>query len=423
MQNQWRNKMREILELNEKHIDEYTDIAFNAYPSFKELEKQAVDEYKKTTIDIMTDDPDVSFYGMFEDGKLIAVMRIFDFRMNCFGKIVAVSGLGFLGVHLMHKKEKAAKAMIEFYEEFYKKKDISIGMLLPFRPDFYKKMGYGIGTKINQYKLPPNRIPGYYGESDLRYIEDDFGKVLDCHKRVSQKTHGMMMKIKEEINDLKNDPYNKIIANYNEDGQVDGYIVFQFQNAKPGNYTVNNIYVKELIYENTDVLKRILGFLRKQDDQVNLIIFNTMDENFHYLFDNPLNDSLNYIPYGFIESNTQAVGVMYKILDIRNAFKQLNYRNYNNANINIRFLIEDELSKQQIETIVNFKNGIANIDEEKYDGTVKMNLANFSSLFLGSISVRGLYGLGLLQLDNIDLLDDLDRAFYCSNKPVCYTDF
>lgn len=415
--------MREIRELNESHIDEYTDIAYNAYPSFKQLEKKAMDDYKRITIDTMKYDNDVVFYGLFEDEKLIAVMRLFDFKMNCFGKIIPVSGIGFLGVHLMHKKEKAAKAMIEFYEDIYKKKNIPIGMLLPFRPDFYKNMGYGIGTKVSQYRLPPNRIPAYYGNSNLRYIEDDFENLLDCHRRVTEKTHGMIMKIKDEIRDLKNDPYNKIIANYNEKGVIDGYIVFQFQNGKEGNYTINNIYVKELVYESTEVLMKLLGFLRKQDDQVKLIIFNTMDEDFHYLFDNPLNDSLNYIPHGYIESNTQAVGAMYKVLDVKRAFEQINHRNYNNANIKMRFVIDDELSKEEFEAVVNIVNGNLDTESTEFDATIKMKTSDFSSLLLGCTSIKGLYGLGLLKLDNEYMLDDIDRAFYYNQKPVCYTDF
>lgn len=416
--------MREIRQLNETHIDAYTDIAFNAYPSFKNLEKDAVEKYKKIAMEIMTNDPDVTFYGMFEGEKLIAVMRLFDFRMNCFGKILPVSGVGFLGVHLMHKKEKCAKAMIEFYEEIYKKKGTPIGMLLPFRPDFYKRMGYGMGTKMNQYRLPPDRIPAYFGKSDLRYVEkEDLDKLFDCHSRVVAKKHGMIMKIGDEIRDLKNDPYNKIIANYDEKGNINGYLVFKFQNAKDGNYTINNIYIKELIYENTDVLKKLLGFLRKQDDQVNLVVFNTEDENFYYLFDNPLNDSLNYIPYGYIESNTQAVGVMYKLFDIKQAFEQCSHRNYNNSNLKVRFLVYDELNNKEIEIVVNFIDGIVNTDSEKFDVTMRTNMANFSSLFLGSTSVIGMYNLGLLELDNVEFLEDIDRTFYCSQKPVCYTDF
>jgi predicted acetyltransferase len=416
--------MREIRLLSEEHIDAYADIAFNAYPSFKNFTKESMDEYKKVATDILNNDPMVTFYGMFENHKLIAVMRLFDFQMNCFGKIITVSGLGFLGVDLMHKKEKVAKAMVEFYEEHYRSRKIPFGLLLPFRPDFYKNMGYGLGTKMNQYRLEAARIPAYYGESDLRYIkEEEMQRLLDCHTRVVSRTHGMMIKFGDETRDLFGDEYNRIIGNYDKNGNINGYLVYKFQNGKAGNYTINNIYVKELIYENTEVLKLLLGFLRKQEDQVNLVIFNTEDENFAYLFDNPLNDSLNYIPYGYLETNTQAIGVMYKIFDVRKAFEECAHRNYNNANLGVRFLIKDAFSKEKEEVIVRFENGTAKLDSKEFIVTIKINIAEFSSLFLGCVSIKGLFNLGLLEVDNKEFINELDRTFYCSEKPVCYTDF
>lgn len=416
--------MREILKLDESHICSYSDIALNAYPSFKDLSEEGIRKYKDIVRQTMRTDKDVTFYGMFEKNKLIAVMRLFNFSMNLFGKMIQSSGIGFLGVHLMHKKEKCAKEMIEFYEDVYRKQGVPIALLLPFRPDFYKKMGYGIGTKMNQYRLPTTEIPPYYGDSDIRYIDDyTIENLLECHNRVVSKTHGMIMKIKDEIRHLQSDPYNKIIGNYDNDGNLSGYMIFQFENAKEDNYTINNIIIKELVYENVLSLKKLLGFLRKQEDQVRLVIFNTEDENFHYLFDNPLNDSLNYIPYGNLETNTQAVGVMYKILDIRKAFEQSSHRNYNHSNLNIRFLIYDEMKKKAEEIVVGFNNGKVDLNDTRYDATVKINLANFSSLFLGSTSVTGLYNLGALELDDSDLLEEIDRTFYYPQKPVCNTDF
>jgi predicted acetyltransferase len=417
--------MRKIRNLSEKDIDAYTDIAFNAYPSFKNFTKEAMEEYKKVATDILNNDPLVTFYGMFEDDKLIAVMRLFDFQMNCFGKIITVSGLGFLGVHLMHKKEKVAKAMVEFYEEHFKSRGIPFGLLLPFRPDFYKNMGYGLGTKMNQYRLQTVRIPAYYGDSDLRYIkEEGISKLLDCHTRVVNRTHGMMIKFGDEIRDLFGDEYNRVVGNYDLNGNINGYLVYKFQNGKAGNYTINNIYVKELIYENTEVLRKLLGFLRKQEDQVNLVIFNTEDENFAYLFDNPLNDSLNYIPYGYLETNTQAIGVMYKIFDVKKAFAQCAHRNYNNANLAVRFIINNDFSKEkEEEVIVKFEKGVAILHSKEFEVTVKINIAEFSSLFLGCVSIKGLSNLGLLEVDNEELIEQLDRALYCNEKPVCYTDF
>ena len=418
--------MREIRKLSENNIDAYTDIAFNAYPSFKNFTKEAMQEYKKVATDILNNDPMVTFYGMFEKDKLISVMRLFDFKMNCFGKIISVSGLGFLAVHLMYKKEKVAKAMVEFYEELYKRKEIPFGLLLPFRPDFYKNMGYGFGTKMNQYRLAPSRIPSYLGKGDLRYIkEEELCKLLDCHCRVVKKNHGMLEKFGDEIRDLFGDEYNRVIGNYDKNGNINGYLVYKFHNGKSGNYTINNIYVKELIYENIEILKILFGFLRKQEDQVNLVIFNTEDENFAYLFNNPLNDSLNYIPYGYLETNTQAIGVMYKIFDVKKAFAECAHRNYNNVNLAVRFLIiKDDFSKEKKEEIiVKIENGVVKLGSKEFEVTVKISIAEFSSLFLGCVSIKGLFKLGLLELDNIVAIDELDRAFYCNEKPVCYTDF
>lgn len=416
--------MREIRRLYEEHIDDYADIAFNAYPSFKDFSKEAMDSYKKTVKDIMENDPIVTFYGMFEDDKLIAVMRLFDFEMNVYGKMMTVSGLGFLGVHLMHKKERVAKAMVDFYEEVYKKRNINFGLLLPFRPDFYKKMGYGHGAKMNQYRISTERIPAYFGKSDCRYVKvEDFNKLLDCHARVTRNTHGMIMKFGDEIRDLYTDEFNRIIGSYDENGNINGYMVFKFQNGKDGNYTINNIYMRELTYETPEVLRKLLGFLRKQEDQVKLVIFNTEDENFYYLFDNPMNDSLNYIPYGYLETNTQAVGIMYKIFNVKEVFKQCDHRNYNNVTLAVRFIVVDEYNKEN-EVIVKFENGtVTSVDGDDYDVTLKTTISEFSPLFLGCTSVKGLYNLGLLEVDDIRYLDELDRAFYTSQKPVCYTDF
>ncbi|HZJ98799.1 MAG TPA: GNAT family N-acetyltransferase [Tissierellaceae bacterium] len=416
--------MREIRRLNKSHIDAYSSIAFNAYPSFKDLSDQGIREYKENLLRIMQTDPQVSFYGMFEGEKLIAVMRLFDFTMNLFGKMVASSGAGYLGVHLMHKKDKCAKEMMEFYEDFYRSKGIPIGLLLPFRPDFYKKMGYGIGSKMNQYRIDSSRIPSFYGPSDLRYVDgDDINKLIQCHTRVARKGHGMIMKIKDEIRNLKNDPYIKIIGHYDEEDNITGYLAFKFENAKDNNYTINNINIMELIYEDTDVLKKLLGFLRKQEDQVSLVIFNTQDEYFHYLFDNPMNDTLNYVPYGNLETNTQAVGLMYKLFNIEKAFEESSHRNYNNSNLNIRFLVYDEMKKEELELVLNFKDGKAHIGKDKFDGTIKINLANLSSLYFASVSVIGLHNLGLLEIDNIALLEELDSTFYYPQKPRCNTDF
>lgn len=426
--------MREIRQLDPSHIDAYADIAFNAYPSFKDFSQEAMASYKEVAVFIMENDPVVTFYGMFEDDELIAVMRLFDFDMNCFGQRIPVSGLGFLGVHLMHKKKGVAKSMVDFYENHYRQRQIPIGILLPFRPDFYKRMGYGLGTKMNQYRIPAARIPaaskaidGADASAKIRYVTPvELDKLLACHERAVDNTHGMMAKFGDEIRPIFGDPFNRVVGIFDQKGTITGYMVYQFENAKEDNYTITNVNVQELIYTTPADLKALLGFLRTQEDQINLVVINTEDEHFYHLFDDPRNDSLNYIPYGYLETNTQAIGAMYKVFDVGQVFKQCAYRNYNGENITIKFVIRDNYKGELLEEIsVAFVDGLVSDINQDLDAhvTMAMTIADFSTLFLGITSVYGLANLGLLTVDNHESIARLDRMFYYHQKPVCYTDF
>lgn len=417
--------MRRIFKLNENHIDKYADITFRSYPSFKDFSTKAMEEYKKHVRHIMENHKDVSFYGAFDDGEMVGVMRLFDFKMNLFGKIVETSGVGFLGVDPVHKKKKVALDLIKFYERHYRTNNLPIALLLPFKTDFYKLMGYGFGTKLDQYRIATKDIPAYKKDSNIKYVMEDkeFNMLMDCRKNVVAKRHGMAMKLSGEIEDMKNISSTQIVANYNEENLIDGYISFEFQNTKEGNFNANNIYVHELVYENPDALMKLLGFLRKQEDQVQLVIFNTKDENFHYLFGNPTNDSRNHVDFGHIETNTQSIGIMYKLLDVKSAFKQVSYRNYNNSNLKVRFFIEDDYLDDREKFIVNFNNGFATTDCDEYDVTVSILLSDFSSLFMGSTSVNALHRLGLLELDDESYLEQLNMTFYTPEKPDGNIDF
>ncbi|MGL6198001.1 MAG: GNAT family N-acetyltransferase [Lachnospiraceae bacterium] len=419
--------MREIRKLNESHIDQHTIIYYNAYPSYKDFSSEAILKHKALISDTMKNDPNVEFYGLFEGGRLLAAARYFRLKMNCFGKVIDTGGLGSLCVDLTHKKQNLATQLVGHFEEYCVANNMPIAVLLPFRPDYYKKQGYGFGAKTDRYRIKTEFIPLHnHEEGDLRYIEGkDRMKLLECHKRYVLKTHGMIMKIENEIRDLSSNQENRVVASFDKDGQINGYLNFRFENGKSDNYTINHIYVNEMVYDSTYVLYLLLGFLRKQQDQVQLVIFDTSLEVFHYLFNNPLNDSNNCIPFGIFESNTQNLGVMYKVLDAEKAFRRLAYRQYGSGDFTACFHIYKE-NKKEIKQVVNiaFSAGNAEVLDHEHlsDTTIILSESNFSSLFLGCLSVHQLYAIGLVQMD-ADYVDRLDRVLYCREKPYNNTDF
>ncbi|WP_423363071.1 GNAT family N-acetyltransferase [Mycoplasma sp. P36-A1] len=416
--------MREIKEMSlDRDLNDYVELAYNSYPSFKDNSFEGKEKFKEL-IRIRFNDPTSKYFGMFDDDVLIGAMRIITFEMNLFNVIVKAGGVASVAVDLMFKKQKVARELILFYEQYFNNLGIPIVSLLPFNPKFYKKMGYGLGTKLNQYKIKATDFPIDSNEADIRFItcKSQVDELLAFHDKVVKQTHGMFNRMVDEIYDIENNSDIKIVANYNEEDKIDGYFIYEFENGKDGNYTINNMFIKEFNYTNITAFEKLLGFIKKQDDQVNLVIINTLDDNFAYVFDNCLNDTNNYTDYGFLETNTQYIGPMYKILDVKHCFKLYNYRNYNNVNVNFKIIVVDE-SNNFTECIINLESGNIIVDASDYNVTIKMNIAYFSALFIGSTSVLGLYRLGLLEIDNLAYLNILDLAFYTPFKPRCNSDF
>ena len=414
--------MREIKALKKDDFDNYVmNIAYKAYPSFKDYSDDGIASFKRLA-NIRYEDEKSKFWAMYEDEKLLAAMRLIDFDMNFFNTMIKSSGLASLGVDLLHKKEKIAKEMIIFYENLYREKNIPIAMLLPFATDFYKKMGYGFGPKMNRYRIKASNVPACFEKADLRYVDrDNLAELFNLHNQYVKQVHGMLEKISDEIDDLLTNNQNIIVGNY-ENNKMTGYLVFEFENGKDDNYTINNMIVKELVYLDSVTLRKLLGFIKKQEDQVNIVVFDTQNEGFVHLFANPLNDSLNYIPFGNLETNTQAIGVMYKILNVKQAFELYNYRNYNNVSLKTKLVIVDEY-QNEAEVFVEFVDGKALTTNTEYDVCLKLGIADFSSLFLGCITIKDLYRHGLLELDNLEYLDKLSLAYTVDTKPECNTDF
>lgn len=416
--------MREIRRLKPADINAYTEIAMNAYPSYKDLTEEGLLRYKQNVRRIMETDDDVLFFGLFEEGELICVARYFRFYMNLFGSIVITGGLGFLGVHLLHKKKKAAFELITHFEQWCKEEGITLALLLPFRPDFYKSMGYGFGTKTRRYSIETKYIPAYRGEDHLRlFTPSDIPLFLRYQERLLSSTHGLIAKIGDEIESLRKDKERKTVMSLDESGTVEGYLSFRFSSEHPHNYTVMHIVCDELFYDSPQVLQKLLGFLRRQEDQVRRVVFHTQIEDFHYLFNNPLDGSDHYIANGNLQITREYIGTMYKILSAEDAFTDFAYRSYPEGELSVAFHITDEKGELSEELHVRFENGKAERTKDAAELTLRLRRSDFSSLFVGCVSLKTLIALGLAQTDQPEKLEQLSALLHIEDKPVNNTDY
>ena len=196
------SKKREIRPLTQQDIEAYLDIYLNSYPAYKSLDAECRQHYREKHQLELREDREVQTVGLFEDGILIATMKLVSFSMNFFGKMQPACGLMALEVHPLHKKKGAALEMVRYFEAYAKENGALLTLLLPFKIGFYRQMGYGFAGKLYEYHLPTAVLPKMEDRArqHLRLMQpEDFDEALACYNRFAARNHGMVKKFEEEV--------------------------------------------------------------------------------------------------------------------------------------------------------------------------------------------------------------------------------
>lgn len=420
---------REIKLITPEYIEDYLTIYLNAYPAGKSLGEEGRDKYRPRILHSMENDKNIHFYGLFEDGKLIAQMKLIDFSMNAFGKMIKACGLMALGVHPMHKKKGAARDMVRFFEEYTRETGASVAMLLPFRMDFYRQMGYGYGSKMEEYKLPTVNLPAADKEelSKVRFMGSDeaaTAEILECYSTFATKNHGMCLKFEDEIRGLDGDSDTRRVGYY-EDGQLKGYVFFNFICESEVNYTLNRMEVTELVYHSPLALRTLLGFLKNQSDLAQTTVIRTGEPDFYHLMPSAQDTSGNYIDFGFLQTNIAAVGTMYKIVNLKEFIRATSHRKFVPFDLTVKFDYESELYHTENSFAITFGlDGHWSIGKiEDADVTVTCKLSDLSSLLMGSADFASLVRLGAISIDDEGYTEILDILLHSNQKPWTNTDY
>lgn len=418
--------MSEIRKLTYADLKEFVEIVINAYPgAMKDRTPEFKEKLLSRMIDRQSNDPSIDFYGLFREKQLLGGMRIHYYQMNLFSKIIVVGGVGQVAVDLLHKKEKVAKELIEAFLTMFLEKGVNMVALYPFRPDFYKKMGFGYGPKIHQFQFKPGSFPMSKSKFGLKYLTSaDKEKVKHCYTRYVKNTHGMFIKTEVELDAMFSNPDNTLIG-FEEGSQMSGYILFSFAKKSETNFVHNDLIIKEFIYESPEALLQLSNFLHTQADQVNRVVWNTQEENAHFFIQDPRNGSNHLIPSVYHESNTSGVGLMYRIINVKGIFEELEEHNFNHVNTRLKLDIKDTFLPQNNQKhILHVNDGWMKLVENgDYDLELSMDISDFSSLLMGVVTFKELYFFGKATLSHPDDWMKMNQLFAVLEKPRCITAF
>jgi predicted acetyltransferase len=210
---------------------------------------------------------------------------------------------------------------------------------------------------------------------------------------------------------------------YEKDGRVLGYLVFTWELSD--HFIVHDLHVKELMAESQKALLELMTFLNAQADQVRFVIINTQDEHFAHLLTDPRNDSGRFIPDVYHETNTQGVGLMYRVIDVPGLLERLQPHDFGGQTCTVRLIINDSfLPENAGSTVLRFERGQGRrVDNAPPDVEVGLDIADFTSLLVGTINLSSLLRYGLAHISDPAYIPTLDRIFHVYEKPICTTPF
>ncbi len=407
--------------LADEDFDEYARLSLEAYPA---MFTGFSDEQKAGWIKRMQEqqklNEGIQYAGAWRDEKLVGVMRLHSFEMNVHGVVMPAGGVGNVAVDLRRKKEHVAKDMMEYYHKHYRDSGAPMALLWPFRPDFYRKMGYGYGRKMNKYAVKPDDLPRGSKEGVDYMGEGDIDALLECFNRYARKNHGMILKKRAFFERVLQ--RNKVVG-YKKDGKVEGYIVFNFKKINPEHFLLQNIEIRSLIYTSRDALLGTLAFLQTQLDQVERVVFMTMDDDLHFIPHDPRNGE-PHIFQTSQESNVQGVGMMYRVLNKELLFKKLAPHSFNGVDLKVKFNVEDSfLPENDGSLVVHFAKGKPVLGKTSYDVEVSIPVEWFSSLIMGVIDFEKLWIYGNVDVSDESYVETLDKLFHVAKKPETTEDF
>lgn len=419
----------ELRSVSENEMDRLAEILARAYPSPGSLSPETRENNKQRMLELEKDSQ-LHHFGLFREGELVGGMRFFDFNQKILSIKTLVGGVGMVAVDMLHKKQKVAFHLIKFFLDYYHEKGSALVTLYPFRPDFYKQMGFGYGTKTSRYSVKPASLPGHGQRKNVFFMGKSFEEeqlFLRCFNRYVDATNGLAEKTSAEMGAVFRS--NELtVAAYRAPGstEIDGYVSFTFKNVHTENFVHNNIIVRELVYLSSEALLGLLAFLQTQADQINRVVFNIQDSFFHHILLDPRNGTDVLIPPVSHESNWQGTGIMYRVIDTRRMFGLLANHDFGGQTLKLKLNIRDTFYPQNAgPLVVHFENGHATVHEETadFDAEIGLDIADFSSLLVGSVEFKSLYTYGLATLSDAQYLKAVNAAFRAEQPPMCLSLF
>lgn len=385
--------MNKIIELNQDYYDEIftlSQFAFQYNLSEEELHKKQKEARRHR------------IWGVMEDEKIAAKLHLIPLTVSLNGSPFPMGGISSVATWPEYRRKGMVKELLFHALQEMKKQGQTLSFLHPFSVPFYRQYGWELAFAQKHYEIPMKSLKQKWnGKGYVRRISADIPLLDSIYRKYIQSYNGAILRDEKWWQQRVLADQRIIAVSYNEDGQEEGYIMYQLKNQV--------FKADEFVYCSTNALKVLLQFISNHDSMAEKIKMAVPENDPLPLLINEPRFQQQIKPY-----------FMARIVDVK-AFLEQYMRDVSMDSVSLSIYVEDSFMEDNTGVYVLNKGDITYSQTmDKMEADITCHVQQLASMFLGYQRPQDLYKLEMIE-GNARSIEKLEQII--PRKQTYFPDF
>lgn len=328
-----------------------------------------------------------------DDEEIVSSLQLSQYNLKLNDKIYDTSYVVGVSTFPQARGKGYMKHIMDFtLNELYRKNQL-VSILMPIDYRLYRKYGYEHCYDQIEYEIDIADLSGFKSKGFLKKAKlDNINDLINIENNFLKDLNGTIIRDKNYYENLFKEVESEDGHIYiHEDELKDGYIIYFINNE--------NIFVRELYYNNLNALKGILRFLYNHNTQCKKVtISSPIDDKIRFILSNPKTANIKLKPF-----------MMGRVINFKKYLESLNIKSNENLSINIS--VKDDFIKENNKIFkIHLNNNKLNVESGDYIPDVEFNINTITQLAFSYINGKEAYLLNDLK-ENKKVIEFLDLIF------------
>ena len=328
-----------------------------------------------------------------DDEEIVSSLQLNQYNLKLNDKIYDTSYVVGVSTFPQARGKGYMKHIMDFtLNELYRKNQL-VSILMPIDYRLYRKYGYEHCYDQIEYEIDIEDLSGFKSKGFLKKAKvDNINDLINIENNFLKDLNGTIIRDKNYYENLFKEVESEDGHIYiHEDELKDGYIIYFINNE--------NIFVRELYYNNLNALKGILRFLYNHNTQCKKVtISSPIDDKIRFILSNPKTANIKLKPF-----------MMGRVINFKKYLESLNIKSNENLSINIS--VKDDFIKENNKIFkIHLNNNKLNVESGDYIPDVEFNINTITQLAFSYINGNEAYLLNDLK-ENKKVIEFLDLIF------------